>query len=94
MRPFFGLFGLGGGEIILILALVLMTGLYMMHNEVEAFRSQQANIDFVADHTAAATAGLKAGDVITHFDNVTNPTWEQVSIRSAMNVGQTIPVDV
>jgi regulator of sigma E protease len=66
----------------------------MMHNEVEAFRSQAANIDFVADHTAAAAAGLKPGDVITRFDNVTNPTWEQVSIRSAMNVGQTIPVDV
>ena len=31
------------------------------------FRSQAANIDFVSDHTAAATAGLKAGDVITRF---------------------------
>jgi regulator of sigma E protease len=71
-----------------------MTGFYMMHNEVEAFRSQPANIDFVSDHTAAAAAGLKAGDVITRFDGVNNPTWEQVSIRAALNVGQTIPVDV
>ena len=70
-----------------LLALLLMTGFYMMHNEVEAFRSQAANIDFVSDHTAAAAAGLKPGDVITRFDSVTNPTWEQVSIRSAMNVG-------
>src|SRR5208282_4241309 len=77
-----------------LLALLLMTGFYMMHNEVEAFRGEAANIDFVSDHTAAATAGLKPGDVITRFDNVNNPTWEQVSIRAAMNVGQTIPVDV
>jgi regulator of sigma E protease len=66
----------------------------MMHNEVEAFRGQAANIDFVSDHTAAAAAGLKAGDVMTRFDNVVDPTWEQVSIRAALNVGQTIPVDV
>jgi regulator of sigma E protease len=88
------LIGLAGPVSNFLLALLLMTGFYMMHNEVEAFRSQPANIDFVSDHTAAAAAGLKPGDVITHFDSVTNPTWEQVSIRSAMNVGQTIPVDV
>ena len=88
------LIGLAGPVSNFLLALLLMTGFYMMHNEVEAFRSQAANIDFVSDHTAAAAAGLKAGDVITRFDNVTNPTWEQVSIRAAMNVGQTIPVDV
>ena len=88
------LIGLAGPVSNFLLALLLMTGFYMMHNEVEAFRSQAANIDFVSDHTAAANAGLKPGDVITRFDNVNNPTWEQVSIRSAMNVGQTIPVDV
>jgi regulator of sigma E protease len=88
------LIGLAGPVSNFLLALGLMTGFYMMHNEVEAFRSQPANIDFVSDHTAAAAAGLKAGDVMTRFDGVTNPTWEQVSIRAAMNVGQTIPVDV
>ena len=88
------LIGLAGPVANFLLALLLMTGFYMMHNEVEAFRSQPANIDFVSDHTAAAAAGLKPGDLITRFDSVTNPTWEQVSIRSAMNVAQTIPVDV
>jgi regulator of sigma E protease len=88
------LIGLAGPVANFLLALLLMTGFYMMHNEVEAFRGQAANIDFVSDHTAAAAAGLKAGDVMTRFDNVVNPTWEQVSIRAALNVGQTIPVDV
>jgi regulator of sigma E protease len=88
------LIGLAGPVSNFLLALLLMTGFYMMHNEVEAFRSQAAHIDFVSDHTAAATAGLKSGDVITRFDNVNNPNWEQVSIRAAMNVGQTTPVDV
>src|ERR1700760_1650693 len=88
------LIGLAGPVANFLLALLLMTGFYMMHNEVEAFRSEPANIDFVSDHTAAATAGLKAGDLLTRFDGVENPTWEQVSIRSAMNVGQTIHLDV
>jgi regulator of sigma E protease len=88
------LIGLAGPVSNFLLALMLMTGFYMMHNEVEAFRSQAANIDFVSDHTAAAAAGLKPGDIITRFDSVNNPNWEQVSIRSAMNVGQTISVDV
>jgi regulator of sigma E protease len=88
------LIGLAGPVSNFLLALLLMTGFYMMHNEVEAFRSQAANIDFVSDHSAASNSGLKSGDLITRFDNVKHPTWEQVSIRSAMNVGQTIPVDV
>jgi regulator of sigma E protease len=88
------LIGLAGPVCNFLLALFLMTGFYMMHNEVEAFRSQAANIDFVSDHTAAANAGLKAGDLITRFDSVVNPTWEQVSLRAALNVGQTIPVEV
>ena len=88
------LIGLAGPVSNFLLALFLMTGFYMMHNEVEAFRSEPASIDFVSEHSAAAAAGIKAGDLITRFDGVTNPTWEQVSIRSAMNVGQTIPVEV
>jgi regulator of sigma E protease len=88
------LIGLAGPVSNFLLALLLMTGFYMMHNEVEAFRSQPADIDFVSDHTAAANAGLQSGDVITRFDNVNNPTWEQVSIRSALNLGQTITVEV
>ncbi len=88
------LIGLAGPVANFLLALLLMTGFYMMHNEVEAFRGQPANIDFVSDHTAAAAAGLKAGDVMTRFDNVYNPSWEQVSVRAALNVGQTVPVDV
>jgi regulator of sigma E protease len=88
------LIGLAGPVANFLLALVLMTGFYMMHNEVEAFRSQPARIDFVTDHTPAANAGLQPGDLITSFDNVTGPTWEQISIRSALNLGQTINVIV
>jgi regulator of sigma E protease len=86
------LIGLAGPIANFLLALVLMTGFYMMHNEVEAFRFQPAQVDFVAAHTAAANAGIQPGDLITKFDVVNQPTWEQVSIRSALNLGQPVTV--
>jgi regulator of sigma E protease len=77
-----------------LLALFLMTGFYMMHNEVELFRSQAGNVDFVVANSAAAQAGMQAGDLITRFEQVVNPTWEQISLRSAINMGQSVPVTV
>ncbi len=88
------LIGLAGPVANFILALVLMTGFYMMHNEVELYRSQPANVDYVLEDSLAAKAGIQSGDRITRFESVENPTWEQVSIRAALNMGQTVPVTV
>jgi regulator of sigma E protease len=77
-----------------VLALVLMTGLYMMHNEVDAYRSKPADIDFVAQNTPASNAGLQSGDRIVHFDNRNNPTWDDVWLRIEVNLGQKVPVTV
>ncbi len=77
-----------------LLALFLMTGFYMMHNEVELFRSQAGDIDYVTANSAAQQAGFRADDRITHFESISNPTWEQISIRSALNLGQSVPVTV
>ena len=77
-----------------ILALVLMTGFYMMHNEVELFRTQPGDVDFVTANSPAAQAGIKPGDRIAQFESAKNPTWEQISIRSALNLGQTVPVTI
>jgi regulator of sigma E protease len=74
--------------------LLLMTGFYMMHNEVELFRSQPGDIDYVVANSAAGQAGFQAGDRITHFESVSNPTWEQISLRSAINLGQAVPVTI
>ena len=77
------------------LAFGLMTGLYMMHNEVPRFLSQPAVVDFVPAHTPAAKAGLEPGDRFVHFDGAPqNPTWNQVRIRAALDANSTIPVTV
>ena len=47
------LIGLAGPVCNFLLALFLMTGFYMMHNEVEAFRSQPAILDHETPHHTA-----------------------------------------
>ena len=88
------LIALAGPVANFILALLLMTGLYMMHNEVDAYRSKPADIDFVTQNTPAANAGLKAGDRIVHFDSRNNPSWDDVWVRVEVNLGQKVPVTV
>jgi regulator of sigma E protease len=88
------LIALAGPAANFLLAVGLMTGLYMLHNEVDAYESAPARIDFVPDHTPAAAAGFQPGDLITNFDSIRNPTWKQVSIRTALDLGHPTPVTV
>ena len=88
------LIALAGPVANFVLAIGLMTGFYMMHNEVESYRSQAAKVDYVVDNTPASNAGLKPGDLITRYDTVSNPTWEKLMLRSVVSLGQTINVAV
>jgi regulator of sigma E protease len=86
------LIGLAGPVANFILAFVLMTGLYMMHNEVQNFLSGPAVTDYIPPDSAAGHAGIQAGDRIVRFDKDKNPTWEQVQMRSALDVNSEVPV--
>src|SRR5579885_3112163 len=88
------LIGLAGPVANFLLAFVLMTGYYMMHNEVEQYLSGPAVVDFVPQNSAAAHAGIQAGDRIIQFDKDHNPTWEKVRIRSVLDANSTVPFTV
>ncbi len=75
-----------------ILAIALMTGVYMLHNEVAQYLSSAAIPDYITQNSPAARIGMHPGDTIVNFDTVENPTWEQVHIRSLLNLNQTIPI--
>ncbi len=77
-----------------VLAIGLMTGLYMMHNEVDQYLSGPAVIDFVKADTPAAAAGLRAGDRIMQFGKEHGPTWQQVEIRMGVAGGGSIPMTI
>jgi regulator of sigma E protease len=74
-----------------ILALGLMTAVFMMHNEVQKFLDGPAITDYIQTKTPATTTGIHSGDRIVRFDTVENPTWEDVFNRSMLNLNQTVP---
>jgi regulator of sigma E protease len=74
-----------------VLALGLMTGVSMLHNEVQEFFDGPAVTDYIQPNTPAAKTGIRSGDLIVHYDTVENPTWEDVANRSILNLNQTIP---
>jgi regulator of sigma E protease len=73
-----------------ILALGLMTGVSMLHNEVQEYITSPARADYVPVKTAASNAGIQSGDLIVHYDTIDNPTWDQVAIRSLLNINQNV----
>jgi len=77
-----------------ILAFVLMFWYYGWINEVPKHEVTTTTVEWVVPDSAAAKAGIQPGDVITHFDTVNNPDWDQVNQRGALNQGQTVPVTV
>ncbi len=74
-----------------ILALGLMTGVSMLHNEVQEFLDGPAHTDYIAANTPASKTGIHSGDTIVHYDTIENPTWDDVFNRSMLNLNQTIP---
>ena len=76
-----------------ILAFGLMTGVYMLHNEVSEYLASTAITDYISPGTAAAKTGIRSGDTIVHFADVENPTWEDLFNHAALSLNQTVPFD-
>jgi regulator of sigma E protease len=74
-----------------LLALGLMTGVSMLHNEVQEFIDGPAYTDYIVRDTPVSKTGIQSGDTIVHYDTIENPTWEDVFNRSLLNLNQTIP---
>jgi len=74
-----------------ILAFVLMTGVSMFHNEVQEYLNGPAQTDYVPVNTLVARTGIHSGDTIVQYSTIENPTWDQILIRSLLNLNQTVP---
>ncbi len=88
------LIGFSGPISNFLLAFGLMTGLYMMHNEIDQYMVGAARLDYVPVHSAAAQAGLKPGDTIVQFDSEHNPDWQHIAVRMGIDGTATVPVTV
>ncbi len=88
------LIAIAGPTMNILLAIVLLTTVYMVHYEYPAVYDEAPVIGWVLKDTAAAKAGFEVGDRITRIDDVQNPNWEQVELKEALSPGQPLSVEI
>lgn len=88
------LIAIAGPAMNILLAIVVLTVVYMVHYEHPLFLDQPAAIGWVLDGSPAQHAGVQAGDKIVSIQNVNNPTWEDVAYKVFINPNQPMEVDL
>jgi regulator of sigma E protease len=78
----------------ILLAVFLLTTVYMVHYEYPAFMDKPAVIDGVRKDSPAAQAGLQAGDRIVKVEGIENPTWEQLQPAVWLSANQPLTITV
>ena len=77
-----------------ILAVVLITGLYIYGTDVPEFLIGQATVNIVEHGSPAERAGIKPGDRIVSFDGKNKPDWQEVQNSILVNPGRALPITV
>lgn len=88
------LIAIAGPTMNILLAIFLLTTVYMVHYEYPVFLDKPAVIEGVKKDSAAAQAGLQPGDRIVKVDNIDNPTWEQLQPRVWLSPNQPLTVTI
>jgi len=65
----------------ILLAIVLLTVVFMVHYERPEFFDKPAVVGWVLDNSPAAKSGIEQGDKIIRVDGEHNPTWEEVLLQ-------------
>jgi regulator of sigma E protease len=72
----------------MVLAVSLLTGLFMVKYQKVADEDMQAVIGHVKPDSPAAKAGIQDGDLIVKLDGKNNPTWEDVGLKTVTGAYQ------
>jgi regulator of sigma E protease len=83
---------IAGPAMNILLAIGLLTGVYMVHYEYPAVLDEPAVVGWVLQDTPAQKAGILVGDRIIRVDGIQNPTWEQLIPKEALSPNQ--PLDI
>jgi regulator of sigma E protease len=86
------LIAIAGPTMNILLAIFLLTTVYMVHYEYPAVLDERTIIGWVIKNTPAEKADIHIGDRIVRIDGIDNPNWEQVDTKEALSAGQ--PIDV
>ena len=75
-----------------ILAVALLTGLFMFHYPKDPNADAPAVIGYVTPGSAAAKGDVQAGDVIAQIGNDVNPNWETVFLKEVSSANRELPL--
>jgi regulator of sigma E protease len=78
----------------IVLAVGLLTVVYMVHYEYPAFIDQPGVIAWVKPDSPAAQGGLQPGDRVVRIAGIQNPTWEQIGLKVMLNPNEQLPVTI
>jgi RIP metalloprotease RseP len=88
------LIAIAGPTMNVLLAIFLLTTVYMVHYEYPVYMDKPAVIDGVRSNSPAAQVGIQAGDRVVKIDGITNPTWEQLAPRVFISPNQPIAITI
>ena len=77
-----------------ILAIALLTGLYMFRYERAQFLDEEPRIGYVSPGSAAESAGVLAGDVVRSLDAVRTATWKDLYMATALVAGREVGLEI
>jgi len=78
----------------MVLAVALLTGLFMYGTEVPAYSEGVAVIGGIEKGSPADAAGIQVGDRIVAIDGKNEPNWQDVDARILTNANRPVPVVV
>ncbi len=77
-----------------LLAIILLTGLYKVHFQRPAYLGEPVRVGDVDAGSPAAQSNILPGDLILRFGNQENPKWEDVEFKILTSANEAFPLEI